>query len=58
MKLLKAYRTHARELKKVKHVPDSVIEQTLPHLPKVVSDMVRFQRLTGVRPGRTLFIAA
>ena len=51
MKLLKAYRTNARELKKVRHVPDTVIEQTLPHLPKVVSDMVRFQRLTGVRPG-------
>jgi len=51
MKLLKAYRTNARELKKIQHVPDSVIEQTLPHLPKVVSDMVRFQRLTGVRPG-------
>ena len=50
MKLLKAYRTNARELKKVQHVPDAVIEQTLPHLPKVVSDMVRFQRLTGVRP--------
>jgi hypothetical protein len=26
MKLLKAYRTNARELKKVQHVPDSVIE--------------------------------
>ncbi|MGI9458572.1 MAG: tyrosine-type recombinase/integrase [Pirellulales bacterium] len=51
MKLLKAYRTNARELKKIQHVPDSVIEQTLPHLPAIVSDMVRFQRLTGVRPG-------
>ena len=51
MKLLKAYRTNARELKKVQHVSDSIIEQTLPHLPNVVSDMVRFQRLTGVRPG-------
>ena len=51
MRLLKAYRTNARELKKVQHVPDSVIEKTLPYLPKVVGDMVRFQRLTGVRPG-------
>ena len=42
MKLLKAYPTHARELEKVKHVPDSVIEQTLPHLPKFVRHEVAF----------------
>ena len=30
------------------------VEATLPHLPAVVADMVRFQRLTGCRPGRGL----
>ena len=29
----------------------SLVEATLPHLPQVVADMVRFQRLTGCRPG-------
>ena len=32
-------------------VPDAVLEATLPHLPAVVADMVRFQRFTGCRPG-------
>ena len=32
-------------------VADSVVEATLPWLPSVVADMVRFQRLTGCRPG-------
>jgi len=32
-------------------VEDSVVEATLHHLPKVVADMVRFQRLCGARPG-------
>ncbi|MHB8900052.1 MAG: hypothetical protein ACYC6Y_14990 [Thermoguttaceae bacterium] len=29
---------------------DQVIEATLPFLPKVVADMIRFQRYTGGRP--------
>ena len=28
-----------------------LVDATLPHLPPVVADMVRFQRLTGARPG-------
>ena len=28
-----------------------LVEATLPHLPKIVADMVRFERLTGCRPG-------
>lgn len=28
-----------------------VVEQTIPHLPPVTRDMVRFQLLTGARPG-------
>jgi len=48
---LKKGRTAARETEPIKPVEDSVVEATLPHLPPVVRDMVRFQRLTGARPG-------
>jgi integrase len=44
-------RTIAPELPPVKPVPDEVVDATLPHLPEIVADMVRFQRLTGARPG-------
>ena len=33
---------------------DAVVEATLEYLPKVVADLVRFQRLTGCRPGEAL----
>lgn len=48
---LKAGRTSAPENAPVTAVPDEVVDQTLPFLPPVVADMVRFQRLTGCRPG-------
>jgi integrase len=48
---LRKGRTTAREPAPVQPVDDAVIEATLPHLPLVVIDMVRFQRLTGCRPG-------
>jgi integrase len=32
-------------------VEDATVDATLPHLPAVVADMVRFQRLCGARPG-------
>ncbi len=35
----------------VRPVEDELVEATLPHLPPVVADMVRLQRLTGMRPG-------
>ena len=44
---LKRGRTTARETEPVKPVANEVVEATLPHLPVVVADMVRFQRLTG-----------
>ena len=44
-------RTAAREMPPVRPVEDSVVEATIPHLTSVVADMVRFQRLTGCRPG-------
>jgi integrase len=31
-------------------VDDAVVDATVPHLPPVVADMVRLQRLTGMRP--------
>lgn len=53
---LKAGRTRAKAGRGVKPVPDKVIEQTLPHLSDVVAAMVRFQRLTGCRPGEVCSI--
>lgn len=48
---LEAGRTVASETEPVTPVSDEVVEKTLPHLPNVVADMVRFQRLVGCRPG-------
>ena len=48
---LKKGRTQARETPGVSCVADKVVDQTILHLPEVVADMVRFQRLTGARPG-------
>jgi hypothetical protein len=44
-------RTVAHDNEPVEGVPDGIVDATLPHLPRVVADMVRFQRLTGCRPG-------
>jgi integrase len=44
-------KTTAREPEPILPVEDTVVEATLPHLPDVVADMVRLQRLTGARPG-------
>ena len=49
--LLKKGRTPAPELQPVRRVSDDIVEQTLPHLPRVVADMVRVQRYIGCRPG-------
>lgn len=48
---LKKGRTPAREPKPIRPVAEEVVDVTLPHLSPVVADMVRFQRLTGARPG-------
>jgi integrase len=47
---LKKGRTVAREPKPIKPVEESLVEATLPHLPQIVADMVRFERWTGCRP--------
>jgi integrase len=49
-------RTTAREPEPIQPVSDAVVEATLPFLPAVVADMVRFQRLTGCRPEEVCMI--
>jgi len=49
-------RTEAREPAPIPPVSDEVVEATVPHLPVVVADMVRFQRLTGCRPGEVCIL--
>jgi integrase len=53
---LKAGRSEARETPPVRPVSDERVEATLPHLPAVVADMVRFQRLTGARPAEVCLV--
>lgn len=53
---LRRGRTEARETTPVRPMPDAAIEAILPHLPPVVADMVRFQRLTGCRPNEVCII--
>jgi integrase len=53
---LRKGRTEARETAPICPVDDTVVEATLLHLPAVVADMVRFQRLTGARPGEVCLI--
>jgi integrase len=50
VKGLKKGKGQAREKPRVKPVPESHIEATLPHLPLVVRVMVQVQRLCGGRP--------
>jgi len=48
---LKKGRTTAKDTEPIKPVSDSVVDATIKHLPAVVVAMVKFQRLTGARPG-------
>lgn len=48
---LRKGRTTAREPQPILPVPDDIVDATLPHLPSVIADMARFQRLSGCRPG-------
>ena len=47
---LRQGKTEAPDRPPVQPVPDSDVEATLPHVPPIVADMVRLQRLTGMRP--------
>ena len=48
---LRKGRSEARETGPVRPVADAVVDATLVKLPSMVADMVRVQRLTGMRPG-------
>lgn len=50
VKSIRAGETLARESQPVQPVPDAQVERILPHLPAVMADLVRFARLTAVRP--------
>ena len=53
---LREGRTEARETAPVLPVDEDVLERTLGHLTAVVADMVRLQRLTGMRPGEVCIL--
>lgn len=55
---LKVGRTNARETDDIEGVPDEIVEKTLEHLPPVIADMVRIQRLVGCRPGELCCLTA
>ena len=48
---LKKGKTKAREADPILPVDNATVEATLQHASKVIQDMVRFQQLTGCRPG-------
>ncbi|QDT74839.1 tyrosine-type recombinase/integrase [Lacipirellula limnantheis] len=48
---LRKGRTTLRETEPVRPVEPKIVEATLPHLSPIVAAMVRFQLLTGARPG-------
>jgi integrase len=47
---LQSGRTEARDSAVVRPVNEEIVVAVLPHLPAVVADIVRLQRLTGMRP--------
>jgi integrase len=49
-------KTEARDNPPVLPVDDATVDATLPHLPEVVADMVRLQRLTGMRPAEVCIV--
>jgi len=53
---LRRGKTEARETAPILPVDDAVVDATLPHLPDVVADMVRLQRLTGARPAEVCIL--
>jgi integrase len=53
---LRCGRTTARETAPVTPVDDTIVDATLPLMPEVIADMVRLQRLTGMRPAEVCII--
>ena len=46
----------ARETEPVLPVDTATLDATLPHLPEIVADMLRLQRLTGMRPSEVCML--
>lgn len=53
---LRKGRSEAREPSPVLPVDDATVQATLPNLSVIVADMIRFQRLTGCRPGEVCIL--
>jgi integrase len=53
---LRMGRGGARETLPVLPVEDSIVDQTLPYMSSIVADMVRLQRLTGMRPAEVCLL--
>lgn len=53
---IKKGRSDARESPPVRPVPDAVVDATLPALPAILADMVRFERYTGCRPAEVCIV--
>lgn len=53
---LRRGRTAARETDPILPVDDATVEATLPYLPAVGGDMVRLQRLAGMRPAEVCIL--
>jgi integrase len=53
---LRRGRTAAPESAPVQPADDATVDATLPYLSPTVADMVRFQRLTGCRPGEVVLV--
>ena len=52
-----AGRSHRRaESEPVSPVDDATVQDTLPYLPPILADMVRFQQFTGCRPAEVCLI--
>jgi hypothetical protein len=47
---LKAGRTKAPERRDVEPIDNETVDKTIPFLPSIIADMVRVQRLSGMRP--------
>ena len=54
---LKAFRSKARETEPVRAVADDTIERTCALLPESLADLVRVNRLTGMRPAEACLLS-
>ncbi len=53
---LRKGRSPAPDRPPIQPVPEDVFQATLPHLPTIVADMARLQRLSGMRPNEVCIL--